>query len=465
MRPAGSHILGVITKNTSTLDYLLPLIEPLGREPWVGSASIQLCSLNRRQILRRSSFYEQTLTRLGVRAEDWLDSLPGPFRWALPLWRHLLREAPKDRSGRWGPRAGPLGRARNRLAQRLSGSLLSRIPFRKALEEHLPGIILFDNRSLANPYPGKEAFHCVCRQMRPPIVLLPHAPHHTGTEAFTPFSQDEPLPDNCIYWTPFPEDRPWVAYPHRKHQFEWVGYPGLDSRWLGRLRPDPTDPDQPELRCLLIIRKVLAPGKQRPPGHDAYIFDYDEFMRYANLLRDATAAANGRIQVVVKPHPSNSYPMIRKLLAEEQLDWQITFEPIWAELDRTDLVVSLYSTTLLMPALAGIPTVLMHSRVQDDIHQWEPMRRMYTGLQYYLDEPEVLGDVVAEIIGHLRHGTDPPPWQKDIEHLRQFYPDGAAERCLASLRRIAGKDNGRAVDRSPTWDSCAQRQPPQGEAP
>ncbi len=461
---ASDRILGVITKNTSTLDYLLPLIEPLGREPWIESASILLCTLNRRHILRNSSFYQQTLTRLNARAKDWLDHLPVPLRWGLPMWRRMLGQARRDHNTAQGPKAGALGRVRNGMAHRLSRSLLGRIDHRKALEGHMPGIILFDNRSLANEYPGKGAFHALCREIRPPVVLLPHAPHHTGTDAFTPFSQDEPLPANCTYWMPFTEDRPWVARPQQKHQFEWVGYPGLDSQWLRRLRQKPTDPGQPELRCLLIIRKILPPGEQRPSGHDAYIFGYDEFMRYANLLRDATTAAETRIQVVVKPHPSNSYPMIRKLLTDEELDWQITFEPIWAELGRTDLVVSLYSTTLLIPAMAGIPTVLMHSRVQDDIHQWEPMRRMYTGLRYYLAEPEVLGDVIEEIVEHLRQGTDPPPWQSDIEHLRQFYPDGAAERCLASLRRIAGMRNRGVPQGTAASDSGAQAQPPGRES-
>jgi hypothetical protein len=126
--------------------------------------------------------------------------------------------------------------------------------------------------------------------------------------------------------------------------------------------------------------------------------------------------------------------MVRRALEASGIRrWRITHESIYAEVPRCDLVVSLYSTTLLIPAMAGIPVILLHSRIQDVIHEWEEMKRLYAGLHYYLADPDSLPAVMREVVSGLAAAAPAAIGEADVRHLREFYPDGALDCCLSRL--------------------------------
>jgi len=422
-------ILLIIIKNISGLDYAVPLLWRVREARPDAELSVLYCTLSRKQILRESRFYSETLRSCGVAERDLCDYLSGPAGCCAALWRTLLGRSSRD-SG------GPV--LVRRVLRRAERALARRVDVPRILPELDPDVILFDNRSVT-AFEGRDALYAYFARARKKVVLLPHAPHHTGTTAFTPFDErGEPLPDYCEFWMPFKFDRSWERLPEKKAQFVYVGYPGLDSAWLAR--PEfgaararrAADP----LRCLFIIRKFLRPGQSRPPGHDAYVFDYDEFLVYVRCVAAALRAADAPVELVVKPHPSNDFRLLRDVFAESGIArWSITHDSIYGVAPACDLVISLYSTTLLIPAMAGVPTVLLHSRIQDEIHQWDEMKRMYTGLRFYLDDPNALperfGDVVELARGRRGAGAAPP--SPDVAHLRQFFPDGATQRCLERL--------------------------------
>jgi hypothetical protein len=410
MSPApGPHVLLTILKNTSPLDVTLPLLRAIRRRHPAARLSVLYCVLNRARILRDGGFYSAALRRFGVEEHDLGDFLNVPGG---ALVRGLFARSWYDERG---SRFGALD----------------------------PNLVLYDNRTLTD-VGGREGFYAYFHAARKPTFLLPHAPHHTGTTGFTPFKDmDDPLPDFAEYWMPFRYDRHWEALPDRKDQFVYVGYPGLDAEWLAWLQGEgrtlagatPTTEGGP-LRCLFIIRKFLEEGQPRPPGHDPLIFDHAEFMSYLRLLAEAVKRSGAEIEVIVKPHPSNDYDAVARTFAKSGIPrWRITPESVYANLPNIDMAVSLYSTTLLIPAMAGVPTVLLHSRVQDVIHQWDEMRAMYTGLEFYLPDPADLPARFPAVVeaAHARR-ADPVGYSSaDVHHLRRFFPDGATDRCYERL--------------------------------
>jgi len=453
-------ILLLVVKNTSALDYTLPLLWRIKREHPQATVSVVYCTLSRRKILRRAAFYSAVLKSQRVAEYDLLDFLRPPYGKQQHLWRRLCSKSRWDSA--WWQQAlpqlavGPLSSAAIfHLKQLLGYALLAperfladRINAAGILPALAPDITLFDHRYLIGPtdFPGRDSFLDYWGRVKKKLVLLPHAPHHTGTTAFTPFQQnDRTLPEYCEYWMPFSLDRTWEGVPDQKERFAYVGYPGLDSEWLAwlqsrrshrRICGDGDMRSHRPLRCALIIRKFLRRGQARPPGHDAYVFDHTEFRYYLRLVREAIRRCQADIELVVKPHPSNDYRSLRQELEASGIGrWRISHESIYAEVPRCDFVISLYSTTLLIPAMAGIPVILLHSRIQDEIHQWEEMKQLYTGLGHYLDNPEDLADSVNEVVDSLRgRGSDRRTIaQTDVEHLRKFYPDGATQRCLERL--------------------------------
>ena len=447
------RILLIVIKNSSVLDYAVPLLWKIKREIPQAHISVLYCTLNQNDILRDSTFYSKVFNACGIQQHDFADFLDLPYGALRRLWRPLLAKS------QWGSlhRARGLGQLTGaaRLSDYLHRSLhrLERLVSHKVNVQEIltslnPDIVLFDNRSVSDFY-GREHFYDYLAREKKKVILLPHAPHHTGTTAFTPFDErGEWLPNYCEFWMPFRFDRTWERLPEKRSQFTYVGYPGLDSEWLSWLQSDnhqlergvgrASDQSRP-LQCLFIIRKFFMKGVSRPSGHDPLAFDYDEFTYYLSLVASALQQTDADIELVVKPHPSNDLHSVLEVFEASKIPrWRIAHDSIYSQLPYCDLVISLYSTTLLIPAMAGIPVVLLHSRIQDEIHQWDEMKQLYTGLQFYLEDPEDLRHRLPEAIAmaQLRRRTDAHTDTPDIEHLRRFYPDGAMERALGQMGLI-----------------------------
>ena len=441
-------ILLIVVKNISALDYTVPLLWRIKQENPQADVSVLYCTLSRKKILRKSRFFSDILSSCGIREYDLADFLQEPYVKLRGLWRRVFSKSDHDSSPWQRFQHTPLRkviRLMEHVPKLIERFLIGKVKVQRILPSLDPDVILFDNRTVT-AFHGRDYFYDYFAHTRKKVILLPHAAHHTGTTAFTPFDeQGERLPDYCEFWMPFRFDRSWEKLPERKSQFAYVGYPGLDSEWLAwlqsagkqpkadsRRRPDSTRP----LQCLFVIRKFLNEGESRLPGHDAYIFDYDEFTYFLNLVGDALRQAGVDIELVVKPHPSNDFRALSELLDASGIPrWRITPDPIYAQLPHCDFVISLYSTTMLIPAIVGIPVLLLHSRIQDEIHQWDEMKQLYTGLHFYLEDPEDLRvriKEVVEIVSEKRQ-TRGTLWKGDIEHLRYFYPEGATQRCLDRL--------------------------------
>jgi len=319
------------------------------------------------------------------------------------------------------------------------------VSVRQILPSFSPDIVLFDNTLITRFY-GREHFYAYFASQKKKVVLLPHAPHHGYLTAFTPFDDvGDELPDYCEFWMPFKYARSWEKLPDKKSQFSYVGYPGMDSKWLDNFKlgtqpcltgePKPS-PSRHALTCLFIIRRFLPKEQAGRPGPDAYIYSYDEFLYYIKLVETAFKNTGIDIELIVKPHPSSDYETLRHVFAESGIaNWRISYEPVYALLAVCDFTISLYSTVPLITAMAGIPTVLLNSSTQDMVHQEDIMKQLYTGLHFYLENPEDLPNRLKEVIdiASERKSTGGTVCTEDVEHLRQFYPDGAMQRCLDRL--------------------------------
>jgi len=245
---------------------------------------------------------------------------------------------------------------------------------------------------------------------------------------------------------PFLFDRTWEAMPDQKSQFTYVGYPGLDSDWLEMLRGGRTRRAgrNGTRRCLFVVRRFLAKGHARASGDNEYVYDYEEFCRYVRLLTRAIERAPCPVEVVVKPHPSNSFPMVEEALhACGARGWKLSAESIFGLVADIDVVVSLYSTVFFVPAMAGVPTVVLHTSTQDHVNKWDKAGELYQGFQYYLREPDTLPEVLPGILSQISEGD--ARCGADVEHLRRFYPDGATARAVSLL----GDDRGGGSQPSP----------------
>jgi hypothetical protein len=431
------NITMLVIKNTAALDFAAPILCKVREERPDANVSVVYCALSRRKFLRRSKFFDSVLSKSGVRQYDFADFLRPPYRSFAGLWRRMCSKSGRD-SSPWDARLGrlPGGRrvaryVRNSL-KRLEDALTCRAEVQQVLPSLAPDVVLFDN-TIVTRFHGRDKFYAFLAEAQKKVVLLPHAAHHASVTAFAPFNETgEALPDYCEFWMPFKFDRTWEALPERKSQFAYVGYPGLDSEWLRRFKPNgPRPPDNGPLRCLFIIRRFQRKGEARIDND--FIYSYDEFLHYLTLLKAALEEAGTDVEVIVKPHPSNDFEALKAVFAESGISrWRITHDSIYSGLAEVDFVISLYSTILFVPAMVGIPVVLLHSSTQSIVHQEETMEQLYTGLRFYLEDPTELPARLGEVVDLVREQRRQGEivCTRDIEHLRQFYPDGATGRCL-----------------------------------
>jgi hypothetical protein len=69
------HIVQLVTKNTSSLDFSLPLYWGLRATGVKFQAVVLICAVHKSQILGKSEYYERELKKLNIQLVDYSDLL------------------------------------------------------------------------------------------------------------------------------------------------------------------------------------------------------------------------------------------------------------------------------------------------------------------------------------------------------------------------------------------------------
>lgn len=456
-------ILQIVIKNTSTLDYTLPIIMKLTQD-FNNSVIVFYNVLNKRQILRESGFYSNLFDEYGVSQKDLSDYLifstpqfKNFIRWI--FWRShsdkisffenvtMRMNISPEKSKIWcyyqELKTINISTFKEILKTFLVVAERYVIEYfvrtKTILEEIDADVILYDNRS-ARKYPGSEHYYRHMDLKRRPVVLIPHGPHFRDPlREYCPFNYEgDELPEYCDYWMPLRFGTPWVYQPEKRSQFRIIGYPGFDDDWLNFSKnvDNNSVSARESVNCLFIIRKYLPPTAKRSAELDPYVLDHAEFNRILGSLVEAIDEHN--CHLIIKPHPSNNYPLLENDLSKyDSLSWEISHEPMYALLSRIDFVVSLPSTISLLPAISGIPTIILNTKLQELVHQeWTLLAEIYGKLSWYLQDIGKLNSMVKKMLGELRTEKMTIKSKKDIQHLRYYYDNLSAERAVERLKQL-----------------------------
>lgn len=435
----GKHLVQIVIKNTSTMDFATPLLWRIRKDHPGCRITVLYCTSNKRQVLGNSRWFSEFYRKYGIEERDFSNFFRTPFRALAPLWKNLFATRPSDRLS-----LGEIRRAGISLANPKTVALLAQrrlapleaalgpklIDVGGALERLAPDLILFDNRTTSDFYGRDEMFTWMYKN-RKPVVLLPHGPHCTwSTDEFVPFDErGERFPKFCDHWMSFIHGTPWEVVPEARKQFAYVGYPGLDTEWVeNRMK---SRQEHPRPRVLWVTRKFYPKGMPRPSHADPFTMDYDELLEASARLARAIQKSGRDVEVVVKPHPSGNLRLTSELLSAAGLrNHAISHEPFYKLLPEIDAVVSLFSTSILMPALFGIPTIVLDSSLQSFVHsKWDVLRELYTGFKWFVRDEVHLCTALGEALSN-------PNTKADINHVRSFFPDGACKRGTERLATL-----------------------------
>lgn len=446
------HILQIVIRNTSTLDTTIPLLWKIRRDHPEIRVSVLYCVADRRQILRDATYFDSCFAEWGIEQFDFGDFLKPRYRWAQQAWRKLFRTSPLDgfplrtllqRPSSFGLKAFLTGQPRVRkMLERKLGELM--IDGRRILETLAPDVVLFDHRARVD-FTGRDVVFEYLERVRRPVVLLPHAPHDIrATSEFTAFDEKgAEFPDYCLYWIAFRYGTPHLLAPSRRGSFVNVGYPGVDAEWISQVMRRGTPEARKErgvVRCLVMPRKFYAKGVPRPPS-ERFVAAYEDVAAMLRNVAEAVAAYGPNVVLVVKPHPSASRPHLIDMLKDLGIKrYEITYEPFYKLLADVDIVISGFTTSLILPLAYGIPTVILNSDVQEYVHEWDVLRSLYTGCRYFVEDSGDLAAIVGAMAEDFRASRADPD-NADARHVRSFFPDGSLEVGLQLLTSLnAGRD-------------------------
>lgn len=454
------HILQIVIKNTSTMDFTLPvLIEVKRCRPDV-HITVLYCVLDRRNILRQSQFWDRMFTENNIKQVDFSNFLYPIFCPFEGLFRKFFSGSKADKihfHEAWnfyllnGKKKGYTGfifylikeygwkHLFSNLLQS-TATLVENWVIAKAVDANAilirlnPDFVLFDNRSVTQ-FPGRGELYSWMYRNVVKVALLPHAPHlRDPLSEFCAFDEKgDSLPDFCEFWVPMKFGEPWRQVPEKRGQFQITGYPGLDSAWLKLCRHGFNEKKSlihksGKIRCLFVMRRYIPMGQARPANLDPYIVNYQDVFGPLNALAQSFLTLGREVEIILKPHPANSYPTLAADMKYSGFsEWSISHDPMYPLLSEVDLVVGIFSTVLLVPAMAGIPTVLIRTGLQDIVHsEWPLLEELYTQLSYYVPSIEKLTPTVDRALTQVDSGVG----NGDESYLRKYFPDRAIDSVL-----------------------------------
>ena len=305
--------------------------------------------------------------------------------------------------------------------------------FENFFEVLRPDIVILDNRNHQSFPASNKIFEKIFSSDATKIVT-PHAPHYI--DPYFAFSHVNPVGkeiySDCDVWLPFRYSKPHLKHPNLSNQFFYSGYPGLDSDWL-RYCKKQIKPKKTRVQCLYIARKFFSKNTKRQGASDFVTMEFSEVLKDLKNIRDAFLQMGVEFELQFKPHPSGRRDLVEQLLEEASLShFSINLEPVYRNLSAVDVVVSPYSTAVLIPAMTGIPTVVINTDIQKKINShWDKVCEMYQGLVFFI-ERESLNPTLGQILQEGKKSFE----NKDINHLRNYFPDGSISRCITRLLKL-----------------------------
>jgi hypothetical protein len=430
------NILQIVLTNTSTIDTSLPFLWAVKQKYPNSRITILYCVGNKKQVLRDSAFVDEFCNKLGIDQIDLSDFLSLP-KIGKKLWRYFFKYSTNDNY--------PIRKLLQQPSLLFKGRHLSYIgmAFRKKIETALgnslvrlkdidkiiqPDIVLFDLRQKTRFY-GRNQLFQYFYENKPITVLLPHSPHD-----ITPYSEitsfDEKgyfFPDFCKYWIAFKHSRAFEKFPGRSDDFLYCGYSAFDSRWLAFNKNNASV--RTKKRCLILIRNFYPENVNVPEG-EWFTVSYESNLIYLNRVADAVNRVDLPIEFVIKPHPKASLPKTKELIESTNLkNWVISYESFYEQIKDIDFVISTFTTSLLIPQMSGIPTILVEDYVQQYVHNWNVLKEMYKGLSLYSSPEDDLQKKINQAL--MEYNPD-----DDINHLRQYFPDNNLDYTLNMFEKL-----------------------------
>jgi len=427
-------ILYFVFRNTSTLDYGLPVICELKKKYKDYDITVLYCTYNKTQIIRDAKYYNEMFNKFDITAVDYGDLISVKSNILKRLLKFIFSVSSNDVIGIKSFFKNPFFMFGKNIKyilhsyrKKIENFIINKyLKMDHIIENINPNLILFDHRGKNKIFlPQEDIVYNFIERKNIKVVLIPHANHALGeTDEFHPFGiGNKKFPNFCDQWIASNYAKPYLLVDKKqRNQFDEIGYPGVDSSWINSI----IRKNNNKMNILIITRRISAKGYPENADDDI-IVNYMTFVKYVKTINSTLKEVFGNnFNLILKPHPSSSYPEILRALKDAEIEnYDISYEPFYELLSFTDLVVTEFTTAIAFPVLYKIPVILIYTPLLDSIYkQWDVCRDLYGELSSLIYSIEELEKTIKTII------NSPQLAEKDYLHFRKFYPDGAMQRAV-----------------------------------
>lgn len=385
------YIIQIVHENTSTLDTSLPLLYGIKKHFREDvNITILYLKLNKKQILRNGKYVDLFCFEQGIKQLD-LSYFINPFiKFFLYPILILLKFSYYD----FIPKSdfkyyNPLFLFKNCLylypsLRRKINDLLINIFIQgdSILNKLKPDLVLWDHRAKIK-YVHQNNFYRYFDRNSIPVILLPHSPHDiTNVSEFTNFGDYmNGFPEYCKYWIAFPPSLAWTLCPERKSDFVYFGYPAFDDEWINYnknlVKISPSD----NLKKIVIpLRMFSSRGIKNNPD-EKFLYSYEDTENFIRFVNQTICKKFSNYQIVFKPHPKTNKFLINQLINDIGVkNYVISYDLFFSLLPGANLVITSFTTTIIMVVFNKVPLLVTDSDTQDYVQQWEVLDDIYSSL-------------------------------------------------------------------------------------
>lgn len=379
-----SKIVQILIKNTSTLDFSIPVLLELKKR---GHEVILIDLCRKKNSL--SSLYANLIKEYDIEYISREDLFPKTFQYILKFLDQIELRAAPVRLEEFLSAEKRISGILNFVFRNLGSIVFNilRISFYKytsllrgpasrllALLDECD-VILWDHRTSTSFY-FNDYIVSHLKDYSGQIFLVPHAPHMRDpvTEIYLPVTGC--LNENYNYLLPLNWSDNDVVYSSHEARFLHCGYPGFDESWRAEVE---SRSEQKHAGTVLILMRPFSDQSINDRSKiDHYVLSYTETVDW--LLACKKQIGNDVERIHLKLHPSNSEKAVEDLLQEINfpVEVKILNEDIFMSVAKVDTVYGFYSTTLLIASAFGCKTYCMRtSLVERSFKDWPILEQVY----------------------------------------------------------------------------------------
>lgn len=386
-------IFTIVIKNTSELDFTIPILDEYDPEKQI----IFFSRLYFRSIINENHFYIKYAYKKNISIISYVDLIKNSFVKKILKFLEKIFFSNYFNSNNFF-----LNRLLNKLFKYIEKIIISKFCHFEILKNFDPNIIFYASRHDEN-FQHKIFLINFLKNPKKKIIFIPHGPHYDKPRSLDFCFSNNKFQKNFDYWLAFAKDETWRNHKNNINNFCKIGYPMFDKSWIAKINSEIKSENQ---YLGVITRKFYPIFKRNSSREDDWTLTYDEFMDFMNEVKKINIE-NPKIKFLIKPHPSTNLYDLRKILAKINLNnYKISHDPIFIFEKKIFACIAVLSTSYLYLHLLKKPVFTFKSSFSKfNLDKWPILKNIYYN-DFTAENVKVLSSLFSNYLNLNKETTD-----------------------------------------------------------